>query len=391
MFAMNNKEQDKGPNQFWSGGTAMRLRGMVRKEFLQIVRDPSSIAIAFLMPVLLLLLFGYGVSLDAEHVPVAVVVEDPSVHTTSFTAKFFHSKYFEPVFITGLHEAKQALIDHKVDGIICLKSDFSRKLKTGYEPAPIQVILNGIDSNTARLVSGYVQGIWATWIEELAQKQGSQVPMPVNLQQRIWFNSQVRSQNFLVPGLVAVIMTLIGALLTAMIVSREWERGTMEALMSTPVTIGEILLGKIIPYFVLGMGGMLLTVALTVWLFDVPLRGSFWVLVSTSALFLLTALGMGLFISTIARNQFIAGQAAIIVTFLPAFLLSGFIFDIESMPAIVQAITYIIAARYFIMILQTVFLAGNVWSVIIPNAFALLVLAIIFLGLSRFKSYKRLD
>ncbi|MFO8239717.1 MAG: ABC transporter permease, partial [Dissulfuribacterales bacterium] len=153
----------------------------------------------------------------------------------------------------------------------------------------------------------------------------------------------------------------------------------------------EILLGKIIPYFVLGMGGMLLTVALTVWLFDVPLRGSFWILVITSALFLLTALGMGLFISTIARNQFIAGQAAIIVTFLPAFLLSGFIFDIESMPVLVQAITYIIAARYFIMILQTVFLAGNVWSVIIPNAFALLVLAIIFLGLSRIKSYKRLD
>ncbi len=388
---MNNKEQGKNLNQSGSGATAMRLRGIVRKEFLQIMRDPSSIAIAFLMPVLLLLLFGYGVSLDAEHVPVAVVVEHSSVHTASLTAKFSTSRYFEPVFITSLQEAKQALINHKVDGIIYLKSDFSRILKTGYEPAPIQVILNGVDSNTARLVSGYVQGIWATWIEELAREQGSRASMPVNLQHRIWFNSQVRSQNFLVPGLVAVIMTLIGALLTAMIVSREWERGTMEALMSTPVAIREILLGKIIPYFVLGMGGMLLTVALTVWLFDVPLRGSFWILVSTSALFLLTALGMGLFISTIARNQFIAGQAAIIVTFLPAFLLSGFIFDIESMPALVQAITHIIAARYFIMILQTVFLAGNVWSVIIPNAFALLVLAIIFLGLSRFKSYKRLD
>jgi ABC-2 type transport system permease protein len=369
----------------------MRLRGMVRKEFLQIVRDPSSIAIAFLMPVLLLLLFGYGVSLDAEHVPIAIVVEHPSADTASFTGSFLDSKYFDPILMSTMREAQQALIDHRVDGVVYLKSDFSRLLRTSAEPASIQVILNGVDSNTARLVSGYVQGVWAKWIEDLARQRGIKAGMPVNLQHRIWFNSEVRSQNFLVPGLVAVIMTLIGALLTAMIVSREWERGTMEALMSTPVAVREILLGKIIPYFILGMGGMLLTVALTVWLFDVPLRGSFWVLVGTSALFLLTALGMGLLISTIARNQFVAGQAAIIVTFLPAFLLSGFIFDIESMPVVVQAITHVIAARYLIMILQTVFLAGNVWSVIIPNTLALVVLATLFLGLSRLKSRKRLD
>ncbi len=193
----------------------------------------------------------------------------------------------------------------------------------------------------------------------------------MQVEQRVWFNSELRSRNFLVPGLIAVIMTLIGALLTALVMAREWERGTMEALMVTPVAIREVLLGKLIPYFMLGMGGMVLSVVMAVWLFEVPLRGSLWVLLLTSALFLLVALGMGLLISITAKNQFVAGQAAIIVTFLPAFLLSGFIFDIGSMPGVVQFITHLIAARYFVAILQTLFLAGDVWSVILPNALAL--------------------
>jgi len=188
-----------------------------------------------------------------------------------------------------------------------------------------------------------------------------------------------------------VIMTLIGALLTALVVAREWERGTMEALLVTPVRVREILLGKLIPYFFLGMGGLLLSVAMTVFLFDVPLRGSLWVLLTTSALFLLAALGMGLLISTVARDQFIAGQVAILSTFLPAFLLSGFIFDIGSMPAPIQVITHAIAARYFVAILQTVFLAGNVWSVIGVNALALVLIATLFLTLVRRRTRKRLD
>jgi len=201
----------------------------------------------------------------------------------------------------------------------------------------------------------------------------------------------VRSRNFLVPGLIAVIMTLIGALLTSMVVAREWERGTMEALAVTPVTMTEILLGKLIPYFILGMGGMTLAVSMAYFLFEVPLRGSLWLLTATSALFLLVALGMGLLISIIARNQFVAGQVAIIVTFLPAFLLSGFIFDITSMPTAVQVITHLIAARYYVAILQTIFLAGDIWSVIVPNTMALFVMAVIFLGVSRLKARKRLD
>lgn len=390
---MNNPNADEHaaprPDQARGGGW-MRLRGLVRKEFLQVVRDPSSIGIAFLMPVVLLLLFGYGVSLDAEHVPVAVVVEKPDAETAAFTATFGSTPYFAPIAMTDMRSAEAALMDHRVDGIIRLRADFSRDIQQ-QGGAAVQVILNGVDANTARLVSGYVEGAWLNWIEQRALSLGNKLALPVEVQQRVWFNSAVRSRNFLVPGLIAVVMTLIGALLTALVVAREWERGTMEALMVTPVAVGEILLGKLLPYFMMGMGGMGLSVAMAVWLFEVPLTGSLGVLSVASALFLLVALGMGLLISSAAKNQFVAGQAAIIVTFLPAFLLSGFIFDINSMPPVVQGITHLIAARYFVAILQTVFLAGDVWTVIVPNSLALALFAVFFIGLSRKKSRKRLD
>jgi ABC-2 type transport system permease protein len=372
------------------GGASLRLRGLMRKEFLQILRDPSSIAMAFLMPVVLLLLFGYGVSLDAEHVPIALVVEQPSAETESFASVFLHSRYFAPVVLSDMPAAVAALMSRRVDGIVHLRSDFVRQLqRTGN--APIQVIVNGVDANNARLISGYVEGALTTWLEHRAETSGEATNPPVQVQQQVWFNSELRSRNYLVPGLIAVIMTLIGALLTAMVMAREWERGTLEALMVTPVAMREILLGKLIPYFILGMGGMSLSVVMAVWLFAVPLRGSIWVLVVGTSLFLCAALGMGLLISALAKNQFVAGQAAIITTFLPAFILSGFIFDIGSMPWVVQMLTHVIAARYFVSILQTVFLAGNVATVIVPNALALGLMALIFLGLTRAKSHKRLE
>lgn len=371
-------------------GAAMRLRGLMRKEALQIVRDPSSIAIAFLLPVVLLLLFGYGVSLDAENVPVALVVEQPDAATAEFTGSFFGSRYFDPRQSFAMEEALQSLLRHEVNAIVYLREDFSANLKRS-ETATVQVIVNGVDANNARLISGYIEGAWNEWLRQQSIAGGVGAGMPVQTQQRIWFNSEVRSQNFLVPGLIAVIMTLIGALLTALIMAREWERGTMEALLVTPVAMREILIGKLLPYFVLGMGGMGLSVAMAVWLFDVPLRGSMWVLFCGSALFLLTALGMGLLISTLAKNQFIASQVAIIATFLPAFILSGFIFDIGSMPPLVQGLTHVVAARYFVAILQSVFLAGNVWSVLLPNAAALVFMAAVFLGITRRKSRKRLE
>ena len=372
------------------GGGAMRLKGLVRKEALQILRDPSSLAIAFALPLILLLIFGYGVSLDAKDVPVALVVEAPSAETADFTGSFEQSPYFEAVVAVSMQEAEQAMRRGDVNGIVWLRSNFSREF-FGADAAPIGVMVNGVDANTGRIIQGYLEGAWGNWLAQYATSQGQALKLPVQVEQRIWFNPGLRSRDFLVPGLLAVIMTLIGALLTALVVAREWERGTMEALLVTPVRVREILLGKLIPYFLLGMGGLLLSVAMTVFLFDVPLRGSLWVLLGTSALFLLAALGMGLLISTVARDQFIAGQVAILSTFLPAFLLSGFIFDIGSMPAPIQVITHAIAARYFVAILQTVFLAGNVWSVIGVNALALVLIAALFLTLVRRRTRKRLD
>jgi len=371
-------------------GGAMRLRGMMRKEMLQIVRDPSSIAIAFILPLILLFLFGYGVSLDAKHVPVAIVVEHPTTLTESFTGAFAHSQYFGVRVFNTMPEAENLLRRGGVDGIVWLRSDFGRQVLSG-NTASIGVFVNGVDANNGRIIEGYVQGVWARWLASFAQSRGQKLSIPVDVEQRVWFNPGLRSRNFLVPGLIAIIMTLIGALLTALVVAREWERGTMEALLVTPIRVREILLGKIIPYFILGMSGLVLSVAMAIWLFQVPLRGSMWVLMGTSALFLMAALGMGLLISTLARNQFVAGQVAIITTYLPAFILSGFIFDINSMPWPIRGVTHVIAARYYVAILQSVFAAGNIWSVIAPNALALIIMAAVFLMLVRRRTKKSLE
>lgn len=371
-------------------GSLMRLRGIMRKEALQILRDPSSIAIAFVLPLILLFIFGYGVSLDAMHIPIALVVEQPSAQTASLTGAFTRSPYFDPTIYSDMRQAEAAMRRGRVKGIVWLRSDFSRQaLLRG--PASIGVFINGVDANNARIIQGYVRGVWGNWLGKLAAAKGQAMNVPVDLQQRVWFNPELRSRNYLVPGLIAVIMTLIGALLTALIVAREWERGTMEALLVTPVAVHEILLGKIIPYFLLGMGGLVLSVVMAIWLFAVPLNGSLAVLMGGSALFLFAALGMGLLISTLAKNQYIAAQVAIIGTFLPAFILSGFIFDIGSMPLPVRGVTYLIAARYYVSILQTVFAAGDVWSVILPNAAALLIMGVFFLALVRWQTRKRLQ
>ncbi|MGD9301049.1 MAG: ABC transporter permease [Desulfobacterales bacterium] len=371
------------------GNAVMRVRGLIRKEFFQILRDPSSMSIAFLMPVVLLLLFGYGVSLDAKNVDIGLVVEQPSAETADFTDLFSGSEYFNPIIFFNLQPAIDALMARRIKGIVHLRTDFVEQLK-GPGSAPIQVLINGVDANTARLIAGYVNGVWTKWLQRQTST-GQALTLPVEVRQRVWFNSGIRSRNFLVPGLIAVIMTLIGALLTALVMAREWERGTMEALMVTPVAIREIIIGKLLPYFILGTGGMLLSLSMAVFLFDVPLRGSLWVLFAAAGLFLLAALGMGLLISTVTKNQFVAAQMAIIITFLPAFILSGFIFDIGSMPRFIQLLTYLIAARYFVAILQTVFLAGNMWSVIVPNALALAVMAAVLLGLNRWLYRKRLE
>jgi ABC-2 type transport system permease protein len=367
-----------------------RLMGLIIKETIQVVRDPSSIAIAFIMPLVLLFLFGYGVSMDSDNSDIAIVTEQRGPETQSFIDSFANSRYFRVHLAHDRREVESQLVDGTVKAVVILPRQFSRLSGQGLEP-PIQIEIDGVDPNTANLMRGYIEGAWQSWLRQSFKDQGQELKFPVELEPRMWFNPELRSRNFLVPGLISVIITLIGTLLTALVVSREWERGTMEALLATPVSIPELMIGKITPYFTLGMGAMALTVLLGVTLFGVPLRGSVLVLTGVSMVFLLASLAVGLFISTLARTQFVAGMAAIFAAFMPAFMLSGFVFEIASMPWPIRLVTHIVAARYFVPCLQTLFLAGNIWSILWPNVLAMALLAAFFLALTLRKTSNRLD
>ncbi len=371
-----------------------RLRALLVKEWLQIIRDPSSIALAFFIPIIMLLLFGYGISLDPKELPVAFVMDKPDPTSSTLLARFRHSDYFNPMPMTSFAEAQQLLLARKVDAVIRLQADFTRRLMTGGQ-APVQLIVNGVDSNRALQILGYVTMTWQKWLASTSKTlPGTQSLGPVglvDLQQRIWFNEAIRSENFLVPGLMAIIMTLIGTLLTAMVMAREWERGTMEALLVTPVSRLEIVLGKLIPYFLLGMGGLVLCIVMAVFLFNVPFRGSLVLLLFLGGVFMTGTLGLGLFISSTAKNQFVAGQIALLAAFLPSFFLSGFIFELASTPQFIQVLSYIVPAKYFVNIVQTLFLAGNVTSVLLPNLAGMAILALVFMTLAFRKTRKSLE
>lgn len=371
---------------------AMRLRGILKKEVLQILRDPSSIALALVMPLVLLFLFGYGVNLDAENIPVAIVTDDYGQSAQDLIGRFELSRQFQVRRVTDFREAESLMQQRAVDAIVRLQNDFSAKLLGSTEKqSPVQLIINGIDGNRARLIEGYVKRITGTWAVQ-RQARGEEVSSgPVSIAQRIWFNEGAESRNFLVPGLITLIMTLIGILLTALVIAREWERGTMEAMLVTPLRRFDILLGKILPYYILGMIGMGLSVAVGVLLFGVPFRGSLTALVVLSSLFMLASLGFGLLLSAAIRVQFVAAQISIIAGFLPAFFLSGLIFDLESTPKVIQIISHVVPARYFVNISHTLFMAGDVWSILLPNGLVLAGMAIFFLGLAFRKISKRLD
>ncbi|MCJ7541977.1 MAG: ABC transporter permease [Desulfobacterales bacterium] len=368
----------------------MRLRGILRKEVLQILRDPSSIALAIVLPLVLLFIFGYGLSLDAENVPIAVVLEDNGSAARDLAARFDQSSYFKTSHLTSMAQAMDLLNQRRVDGIVHLQSDFSSRLFSR-NLSPVQVIVNGIDANRARLIQGYARGVLQKWTA-LRQARGEQVAVPaVMVSQRIWFNEAAVSRNFLVPGLITLIMTLIGILLTALVVAREWERGTMEAILVTPIRRVDLLLGKVLPYFVLGMMGMGLSVVVGTTLFQVPFRGSITALLLLSSLFMLASLGFGLLISAAIRVQFVAAQISIVAGFLPAFFLSGLVFDLDSTPRFIQIISHVVPARYFVSISHTLFMAGDVWPVLLPNALALAVMAVLFTSLAFRKITKRLE
>ena len=350
-----------------------RIRALVWKETHQVLRDPSSIAIGVILPLILILLFGYGLSLDVKNVPIAVVVEQPTAEAMELVASLQLSPYFKPRLLRAMPPAQELLLAHAVDGIVRIPADFSRHIDAG--DAQVQLIVHGGDANRARIIQGYVQGALGAWSGRQAAQGQQAAVVPVSVQTRLWFNEADNSSYFLVPGLVVLVMTLIGGLLTAMVMAREWERGTLEALLVTPVRSDEILLGKTLPYFLLALIGFALCVLSARFLFHVPLRGALWVLLSASMLYVLVALGIGLLISSWVKNQLVASQLTMLVTFMPAFMLSGFLFDLRSTPAVVQIISYALPARYYVALLQTVFLAGDVWSVIVPNTLALAAMA----------------
>ncbi len=368
----------------------MRMRGILIKETLQILRDPSSISLALVLPILLLFIFGYGVTLDAEHIPVAVVNSKTTTTTNELIARFDLSPHFEVYRVHSLPEAEELIGKRIADAIIYLQADFSSRLLNNQQP-PIQLIVNGIDANRARLIQGYVRNVLNQWFVMRQAHDATLLQPGVNVSQRVWFNEGTESRNFMVPGLITLIMTLTGILLTALVVAREWERGTMEAMLVTPLRRIDILLGKILPYYILGMTGMGLSVLVAVTVFQVPYRGSIFALLLLSSLFMLASLGFGLLLSAAIRIQFVAAQVSIVTGFLPAFFLSGLIFDLESTPLPIQIVSHIVPARYFVTISHTLFLAGDVWSVLLPNGLVLAGMSVIFISLAYRKITKRLE
>lgn len=368
-----------------------RVRALCVKETRQIIRDPSSWLIAVVIPLLLLFIFGYGINLDSSRLHVGVLVEQQNGDAIDFTHTISASPFIQPTISDDRQQLTQLMQAGKIRGMVVIPADFNQKMARPGDTAPIQIITDGSEPNTANFIQGYMEGIWQIWQQQRAEDRGEVFEPLIEVQTRYWFNPAAISQHFIIPGAITIIMTVIGAILTSLVIAREWERGTMEALLSTQITKTELLLCKLLPYYILGMLAMALCMVVTVFVLDVPWRGSLLLLFATSSLFLLSTLGMGLLISTLTRNQFNAAQVALNAAFLPAIMLSGFIFQIDSMPAIVRAVTYIIPARYFVSTLQTLFLAGDIASIMIINTLFLMAAAVVFIGLTALITKRRLE
>jgi ABC-2 type transport system permease protein len=373
------------------GTPIRRLLALMVKEYAQIRRDPSTFVIAFAMPMLLLFLFGYAVSLDPRATKIALVVQDESAEAARLTQAYVHSPYFHVQVLRAVEPARDLMMKDEIRGFIVLPPDFGAAMARG-RPRPIQVVTDGTQPNQATFISSYAEGVRANWAMSDMEAQGLRnIGPPIDVSQRVWFNPGLQSRFFLVPGSIAIVMTMIGTLLTALVVAREWERGTMEALMATPMRMTEFIASKVLPYFLLGLGSMALCTVIAVVMFGLPFRGSILALLLIASAFLLPALGLGLFISATTKNQFVASQMALFASFLPTFLLSGFIFEIASMPWPIQALTYAVPARYLIPALQTVFMAGDVWAIILPNVGIMLLFGFVFFFLCFRATRRSLD
>jgi len=370
----------------------MRLRGLMRKEMKHVVRDPSAMLIAFVMPLILLLVLGFGISFDARHMPIALVADAPEQEVRGLIQAMDASPYLSVQRANSVHAAEIALAAGQVRGIVVVRQDFMQHLtRSGAWPAIAGLDLNATDPNTARVLEGYVSGALEVWLAGRAQEQRLRAAGGIDLQVRYWFNPELRSADAIVPGVIAMVMTMAGTLLTAGGVSREWEHGTMESMLASPAHMGEMILARLGCNFLLGIGSMLVSLLLAIFLFHVPFRGSLLPLAIAVAFFLVFALGWGLFISTVSRNQFVASQMSFLTTMMPAMMLSGMVYDIAAMPHWLQLVTYLVPARYLVSILQTLFLAGDVWPVILPNMAALAAAAALAVAGTMLVTRRRLD
>jgi ABC-2 type transport system permease protein len=346
-----------------------RLRAVARKEILHILRDPRSLGMAIAIPMLMLLLFGYALTLDVDRVPIAVWDQSGTPASRELVSRFEGSRYFHVrLRPAGYRDVDRAIGEGSVLAALVVPRDFAARLAGG-RGASVQFLLDGSDSNTATIALGYAEAAVRGYSRDVALRatggpEQDVLREPLEVRPRVWFNADLESKNYIIPGLIAVIMMVIAALLTSLTVAREWEQGTMEQLISTPVTPREIILGKLLPYFALGMLDVAIAVGMGEFLFRVPLRGSAALIFFAAAIFLAGVLSLGMMISIVARSQLLATQLAMLLTFLPSFLLSGFVFSIGSMPTAIRLVTYVVPSRYLVTILKGVYLKGVGFSVL---------------------------
>jgi len=367
--------------------SSRRISALIVKECLQVLRDPSSLLIAFVLPPILLWLFSYAVSLDVDKVPFGVVLEGSGYEARQLAAAYAATPYFRTRVARDRRELDPLLVRGEIIGYAVIPPDFDEALLDPTRSPRVQVIADASSPNTANIVQGYARGVVDAWSRGGAGGAGGAIA----LQPRYWFNQELDGRHILTLGGIAIVMTLISTLLTALVIAREWERGTMEAMMSTPAGMVELLISKLAPYFLLGMLAALGCAAMSVFLFGVPFRGSVPALLLTSAFFLVPALGQGLLISTVARNQFVAAQISVFSAFVPATLLSGALFEIDSMPLWLQWLTELIPARHYVSSLQSIFLAGDPWPWLVRDMAGLLAVGALFFALTLLASRKSLD
>ena len=373
-----------------------RFLTLVIKEAKQLCRDPFSFILGILLPIVMMLICGYGMSTDIRNIRLAIVVPEPSEYTSQLVFQFDSSEYFNVILARSSTEGEELVKTHEADACLFLPHDLTRRFRAG--DAQLLIAINATNPSLAYTKESYIKAILATTLSRLAQQEGNSPEAAsaltgnlLQLKPRLWFNDSNESAFTLIPGIIVIVMIVVGALLTSLVMAREYEQGNLESMFVTPMRSSEILLAKMVNNFFLGMLGLVISLTMAHFLFHVPIRASWYVIPLGSSVFLVMALCMGLLISSVTKNQFIAIEIAAFTTFLPSFLLSGFLFEIKSMPLILQWITVFVPARYYVDFLQTAFLVGDVWPNIFKNVGILTLFAVGFMILAKIKNPKHLE